>query len=133
MSGNVSEAAPARVNPGDTIFGYLFHLCSRGTLSCPTWYVATYDVTSGKGSYLNATSSYGQTFNWAFSGVLEVYNVTQCGDYPAKKALTFYDVTVADYNFSPVEPAWSVNKASSALVPQCSYNGALAQQTTLYY
>ena len=28
------------------------------------------------------TSSFGQTFNWAFGGVLEVYNVAQCSDYP---------------------------------------------------
>jgi hypothetical protein len=82
VSGTTFEAPPQPVSPGDTILGYMIDTCAPGTLSCSSWDVVTWDLQNGKFSQLINTSSFGQTFNWAFGGVLEVYNIAQCSDYP---------------------------------------------------
>lgn len=144
VSGTVFEAPPVRVNSGDTILGYMFDTCSPGTLSCPTWDIVTWDLTSGKFSELLNTSSFGQTFNWAFAGVLEVYNIVQCGDYPPNGSISFYNLGLYDYRGIQIaSPAWSVLDAAqleqekgepvSGLNPQCGYGGSLPQQVTLTY
>jgi len=144
VSGTVFEAPPVRVNSGDTIFGYMFDTCSPGTLSCPTWDVVALDLASGKFSQLVNTSSFGQTFNWAFAGVLEVYNIVQCGDYPSNGSIAFYNLGLYDYRFVKIaSPSWSVLNAAelakdkgepfSGLTPQCGYGGSVPQQVTLTY
>jgi hypothetical protein len=82
VNGAVNEGPAFQVSPGDTILGYMFDTCAAGTLSCSSWDVVTWDLQNGQFSVLTNTSSQGQTFNWAFGGVLEVYNVAQCSDYP---------------------------------------------------
>lgn len=70
----------------------MFGTCASETLPCPSWDIVTYDVTSGNHSELLHTSSQRQTFNWAFAGALEVYNIAQCGDYPTNDAISFHDL-----------------------------------------
>ena len=82
MSGTTYEATPQQVNSGDTIYGVVG--CSSAE-PCTTWYVSTYDQQNGKQSLLN-TSSDGEVFNWAFAGVLEVYSIAQCTDFPLMAA-----------------------------------------------
>lgn len=133
-SGTVYEATPARVNSGDTIFGYMTDTCAAGTLSCGSWDVVTKDVESGKYSELLNTSSQGQTFNWAFAGALEVYNISRCGDYPSNGYIYFYGLGLYDYKFDAIaSPGWSVTELSSGLTPQCTYSGSLPEQVTLTY
>ena len=60
----------------------MYDTCAAGTVSCSSWDIVTWDLQNGKFSDLYMTSSFGQTFNWAFGGVLEVYNIAQCSDYP---------------------------------------------------
>jgi len=133
-SGTTFEAPPTRVNVGDTILGEMFDTCGSGTLSCPSWDIVTYDVTSGNYSELLNTSSQGQTFNWAFAGALEVYNIAQCGDYPNNGSITFYKVGLYNYKFAKIAtPGWSVTNLSSGLTPQCGYGGSLPKEVTLRY
>jgi hypothetical protein len=133
-SGTVFESTPVRVNSGDTILGYMFDTCAAGTLSCGSWDIVTWDLESGKFSELLNTSSQGQTFNWAFAGALEVYNIAQCGDYPSNGAISFYGLGLYDYKFNKIaSPAWSVTNRSSGLTPQCGYGGSLPQQAILTY
>ena len=133
-SGTVFEAPPARVNSGDVILGYMFDTCAAGTLSCPTWDIVTWDLTSGKYSELLNTSSQGQTFNWAFAGALEVYNIVQCGDYPSNGSISFYNLGLYNDKFAKIAyPTWSVTNLSSGLTPQCGYGGSLPKQLTLNY
>jgi hypothetical protein len=133
-SGTVFEATPTRVNPGDTILGYMFDTCASGTLSCPTWDIVTYDLTLGRYSELLNTSSQGQTFNWAFAGALEVYNIAQCANYPPNGSISFYDVNLYNDAFALVaNPNWTVTNSSSGLTPQCSYGGSVPHQVTLSY
>jgi hypothetical protein len=133
-SGTVFEATPTRVNPGDTILGYMFHTCAAGTVSCPTWDIVTYDLTLGRYSELINTSSQGQTFNWAFAGALEVYNIAQCANYPPNGSISFYDVSLYNSSFTLIpNPNWTISNTSSGLTPQCGYGGSVPHQVTLYY
>jgi len=133
-SGTVFEAPPQPVKSGDTILGYMFDTCASGTLSCPTWDIVTWDTTSGKFSELINTSSQGQTFNWAFAGALEVYNIVQCGDYPSNGSISFHDLGLYNYKFAKIaNPAWSITNLSSGLTPQCGYGGSLPKQVILNY
>jgi hypothetical protein len=134
VSGTVYEAPPQPVKSGDVIFGYMFSTCASGTLSCPTWDIVTWDKTNGKFSQLVNTSSFGQTFNWAFAGALEVYNVVQCSDYPSGGSTTFYDLGLYNYNWQKIaNPPWTVTNQSAGLTPQCGYSGKLPKQLTLTY
>jgi hypothetical protein len=134
QSGTVFEATPVRVNPGDGIHGNMRYTCAAGTLSCGSWDIVTTDLESGKSSQLLNSSSQEQTFNWAFAGALEVYNISQCGDYPSSGSISFYGVGLYDYKFVKIaSPQWSVANLSSGLSPQCSYGGSLPQQVSLTF
>jgi hypothetical protein len=133
-SGTVFEGTPAPVNSGDNILGYMFDTCAAGTLSCPTWDIVTWDLTSGNFSELLNTSSQGQTFNWAFAGALEVYNIVQCGDYPSNGSISFYNLGLYSNKFTKfANPSWPITNLSSGLSPQCGYGGSRPQQVTLTY
>jgi hypothetical protein len=134
VTGTAYEATPKPVNSGDLILGVLFDTCAAGTKSCASWDIFTLDVTTGAESELLNTSSFGQTFNWAFGGVLEVYNIAQCGDYPANGAINFYDQGLYNDNFVRIaSPGWKVANLSSGLTPQCGYGGELPREVILNY
>jgi hypothetical protein len=124
-----------RVNPGDTIQGTVESTCSAGTESCATWNITTEDVTSGTSTTLSNSPSEGQTFNWAFGGVLEAYGIVQCSDYPANGSLTFSNIALYDYNFVQIpDPDWSITDWAQGQTPQCNYGGQVAAtQVTLDY
>jgi hypothetical protein len=120
-TGTVFEAAPAPVNSGDTIYGYMWPECGAGTYSCGLWAIDTVDNTTGGYSELANSSSQGQTFNWAFAGALEVYNIKHCSDYPTNHSITFYNVELFDYNeVNIANPSWTT-VTSSGLSPSCNY------------
>ena len=136
-SGTVYEATPAHVNSGDHLEGYVFDNCAPGTKICTSWDVVTVDDSNGNFSQLTATSNFGQTFNWAFGGVLEVYNIVQCGDYPTPDYLGgigFFNQSVLNDKFQVIAaPAWKISNVSGGLSPQCGYGGSLPKQVVLTY
>jgi len=134
-NGITVESTPVSVNPGDTIQGTVQSTCSAGTESCPTWNITTADVTTGGSTTLGNTPSEGQTFNWAFGGVLEAYNIVQCSDYPPNVSLTFSNIALYDYNFVQISnPDWSATYWAQSETPQCNYNvQTTATQATLTY
>jgi hypothetical protein len=134
-SGITVESPPLRVKAGHEILGTIKDTCSAGTLSCSTWDVTTEDATTGKSTKLRNTPSEGQTFNWAFAGALEVYNIAKCADYPKKGSITFSSVALYDYHFDLISnPGWSIVSWASGLTPQCNYGGQVAAtQVTLDY
>ncbi len=135
ITGITSESSPVSVNAGDTILGTIQSTCSAGTLSCSSWNITTKDVTSGGTTTLLQSSSNGQTFNQAYAGTLEVYNITQCSDYPPNGALEFSNVALYDNDFNLISsPSWIFDNYYSSLTPQCAYGGqATAQQVALEY
>jgi List-Bact-rpt repeat protein len=132
--GTADESTPVQVSPGDHIFGTVQSTCERGTLTCPKWKISTVNQSTGRVTTLNNTPNEGQTFNWAFSGALEVYSITQCTDLPASHYVTFYP-TLWDYDLNLIDnPGWWLMDQTSGLSPQCSYGGELDQnQTTLSF
>jgi len=136
VNGQVNEGTPAKANPGDHLEGYTFMTCAKGTLTCSSWDIVIVDTQNGNFSQLIGTSNYGQTFNWAFGAVLEVYNITKCGDYPAPDYLGgvgFTNQSVLNNNFVSITPAWTVTNASKGLTPQCNYGGSQPKQIVLKY
>ena len=122
--GNYWESTPVPVNLGDTISGSMQSTCSAGTLTCSSWNIVTNDETTGQGTSLLGTSSEGQTFNWAFAGVLEVYNIAQCSDYPPNDGTIFSSVFLADNSFNTISnPRWTFEGQYNGLTPQCNYGG----------
>jgi hypothetical protein len=122
--GNNLESKPVLVNQNDKITGIIKNTCSAGTLTCPVWYVTTRDVNLGK-STTQAITGNTETFNWAFAGVLEVYNLIQCSDYPPNSQLTFSGVALYDYNFNKIShPKWKFMNDTPLWPtppPQCGY------------
>ncbi len=134
QKGTVYEAPPAHVNSGDHIIGYVVDTCKAGSKTCSSWDVYTFDVTNGNSSELLKTSNFGQTFNWAFGGVLEVYNIVQCGDYPSGGRIDFYEQYLYDDKFVRIaKPAWKISNVSSGLTPKCGYGGSLPEEVILTY
>jgi hypothetical protein len=133
-SGTVYEATPTRVNSGDQIVGLTFNNCASGTKTCTSWDILTFDLTSGNYSELVDTSNFGQTFNWAFGGVLEVYNIAQCGDYPGGGgSFDFFEQYLYNDKLAQIKPAWKITNLSSGLSPQCSYGGSTPEEVILTY
>jgi len=124
QDGNVNYSTPQTVNSGDLIDGSIQSNCAAGTASCQSWNVVTKDATTGVSSTLSKTSGYGQTFNWAFGGVLEVYSVTSCGDYPADGGVGFSNIALYDVNKKLISNANLLQWQPDLLIQQgtCNYN-----------
>jgi len=141
-SGSVFEGTPVRVNSGDQIFGYMFDNCASGSKTCASWDIVAWDLTNRQFSDLVGTSNFGQTFNWAFGGVLEVYGIKQCGDFPNGPAdgyrgggpeLNFYNQGLYTDRLAFINtPKWSMS-TTSGLSPSCGYGGTVPQQVILTY
>jgi hypothetical protein len=133
-SGTTYEAPAEPVSSGDTIVGSMSYTCSVPTRSCSSWVIVTSDLRNGKSSELIDTPSFGQAFNWAFGGVVEVYNLVHCTDYPSfYGGISFNWLGLYDDNFDRIaNPKWSI-KLSSGLTPQCGYSGSLPNQVILTF
>jgi len=132
---NNIESNPVSVTPGDSIVGTVQSACPAGTPSCGSWNITTSDFTTGGSTALSQTTSYGQFFNWAFAGTLEVYNIAQCSDYPPNGSLAFSNLALYDDNFNLISgPSWSLDNWYTGLSPQCNYGAQeTSQQVTLVY
>ena len=133
--GAVNYSTPQTVNSGDQIVGTVQNNCAAGAATCSTWNINTKDVTLNVSSALNRTSNYGQTFNWAFGGVLEVYGVASCDDYPQDGAISFNNIQLFDVNkkqiTQPASLAWSPNVMQQS---SCNLNSsATPSVSTLSY
>jgi hypothetical protein len=121
LNGIVTNSPAVSVKTGDAIYGSVTSTCARGSLSCATWNVLTLDMSTGESTTLGDTPSDGQTFNWAFGGVLEAYYVSTCDDYPLDHRMSFDTIVVFDQNLDPIrDPEWAT-AVDSTDTPQCHY------------
>jgi len=134
-SGTANYSKPIEVNVGDTINGTIKSTCAAGVESCTKWDIGTEDFTTKKTTTLANTPGEGQTFNWAQSGALEVYEISQCSDYPPNGSITFSKVALYDNTFTRIaNPGWSITDYFDGLSPQCNYGGeTTANSVTLDY
>jgi hypothetical protein len=129
---NSSLESPAiRVNTGDTIVGTVAQTCAAGINNCATWNITTTDQNTGQTTTTYNSALAGQQNN-AVEGVLEVYGITQCSDFPPNGAIVFNSLFY-DYNGNAVWPTWSIG-VDKTDTPQCGYGvQAAASQVTLSY
>jgi hypothetical protein len=133
FNNQANESQPVNVSPGDEIYGAVTSNCAEGTLTCATYSVLILDMTTGEGSILANTPTQGQTFNWAFGGVLEPYYIVSCEDFPRDRKLTFEKIRVFDQNMRPVQPRWN-DAYDSSDTPQCNYGVRIEEnRVTLRY
>jgi hypothetical protein len=100
------HSPPVNVSPGDVIYGSVTGTeCDDRTGVCNKWDILTRDETTGESTTLHS-SSYGLPMNWAFAGVLEVWDVNHCAGLVPDGQLTFSNLIVRDLDGVPVRPAW---------------------------
>lgn len=116
--GNANTGPIAPVSPGDSIFGSVEGSNCDESGVCDNWVVNTADVTTGAESRLD-TTAYGNVMGWAFGGVLEVYDVSACNQYPQTGSVTFSNLELRSTSNSPVTPNWRVDVTPRE--PQCGY------------
>lgn len=133
LDGIVTHSPAVAVAPGDQVYGSMTNSCTPGALSCAAWNVLSVDLSTGESTTLEGTPSNGQTFNWAFGGVLEAYYVNRCEDYPPDHRLAFEQVILFDQNLKPVPKVKWTDSVGSA-TPQCHYNlAATYHKVTVWY
>lgn len=131
VGGNAQESAVVWVNVGDTLVGTISNNCAKGNTYCAKWNITEKDQNTGKSTTLNGTPSEGQTFNWAFSGVVEAYNIVQCSDYPPDGGIVF-NATLYDQNLKSISNPWSGWELGGS--PSCNYKVTInGNNTTLSY
>ena len=121
LNGIATNSGTVNVSPGDQIYGSVTSTCPAGSVTCATWNVLSVDLNTGQSTTLANTPSDGQTFNWAFGGVLEAYYIDRCADYPPNRSLRFDYVRLFDQNLKVIHhPAWGtfVDEQDN---PQCRY------------
>jgi hypothetical protein len=135
-AGMTWHSRPLTVNSGDEIHGTVRNKC-KGAQSCADWTITSKDVTTGKSTSLKANYSGGLAFPWAQAGVLEVYNIYQCSDFPPDGSIEFSNVTLYDYNFKRIaNPGWAPMYwvEQGVTQPWCNYSvTTTATSTTLTY
>jgi uncharacterized repeat protein (TIGR03803 family) len=134
ISNNSYVSPLVNVSPGDSISGSITSTCKQGATSCPTWNVVTKDNKTGGTTTLPLTPSEGQVWNWAFGGVLEVYNVVRCSDYPARNQGVAFKVQLYDDNLKLISyPNW-IPSWATGVTPFCGFgvNSTATSQTVAY-
>ncbi|PMS19383.1 hypothetical protein C0Z18_13730 [Trinickia dabaoshanensis] len=125
-SGNANYSSPEPVATGDTIAGTVSGAWAAGTV-CSTWNIATVDKTNGRQSALKQTSSFGQTFDWAFAGVVEVYGVSACDQYSRNGFVDFTAVSLLDVRDQRIgRPGWQASGLLQDSAPACNYGVTIA-------
>lgn len=125
-SGNANYSTPQGTATGDEIVGTVSGNCAVGSM-CSTWNIATVDKTNGHTSTLEQTSSYGQRFDWAFAGVVEVYGVSACDQYSSNGFVDFTAVSLLDLENKPLSrPGWTASGLMQDNAPPCDYGVTIA-------
>ncbi|HLY19612.1 MAG TPA: hypothetical protein VKR61_20435 [Bryobacteraceae bacterium] len=132
MVGSSALHSPGeRVNPGDTISGntYVTSVSSGKT----NWIIKSKDTITGAWSNLKVWTS-GYTWNWAFAGVLEAYNITTCLDFPSSGETQFKNTKV--YHGYPAftsVPSTFFGAVYSYGGPSCGFSPVSGSTDTLHY
>ena len=78
---------------------------------------------TGARTLLGQTSSNGQTFDWAFAGVAEVYGVSACDQYPSNSFIDFTDVFLYGVDKRQIPGvSWQASGLMQSNAPACTYS-----------
>jgi len=130
VDGTTFHSDPVPAKAGDVVVGDTYSTCAAGQ-ACSTWKIDSRNTTTGRTSTLT-TNPYAD-LTWVFGGVLEVYNVATCGQYPVGP-ITFSNIQVYDRNNTRVSnPPWQGSN-TSGINPQCGYGlSTTATSATISY
>lgn len=130
-SGTVYTGNPIGVRAGDQIHGAMNGTGCRQSTPCTAWAITSTDVTTGQSTTFQ-TKSYNQVFNWYFGGVMEVYGVGSCAQFPTSGGITFTNVKVWDYAGRTLSPTYGGEVSGGA--PSCGYDvNATTTQTVISF
>lgn len=117
VNGTTFHSDPISAHAGDVVVGDTYSNCAPG-VACSSWNIDSRDTTTGQTTTLT-TNPYAD-LTWVFGGVLEVYSVATCNQYPGGP-ITFSNVQVYDRNNNHVSnPPWQ-GANTSGITPQCGY------------
>ena len=126
VSGYANYSRPVAAASGDAIQGVIKGDCPAGQ-ACTSWDIVTRDVATGKQTRLAKTGSYGQRFDWAMAGVLEVYGVSACAHYPQSGYIDFTAVVLDDLSLRPIgNVPWTASGLMQDSAPACNYSVGVA-------
>ena len=121
-----------KVHAGNSLRGYTIITSVSG--STIHWKVDAKDDTTGAFSYLDAKTT-GYHWTWALAGVLEVYGVTSCSDFPSNHDAVFTS-SYAYHGYPKFElltpPGWVASYWSYG-GPSCSFNVTPGIKSTLHF
>lgn len=121
QGGNADHSVPEPTATGDLIVGTISGDCPAGKI-CSTWDIVTVDKTRGRTSTLKRTSSYGQRFDWAFAGVVEVYGVAACNQYSSNGFVDFTNVSLLNVGKKRISKVhWAASGLLQGAAPACNY------------
>jgi hypothetical protein len=106
-----------RVNAGDVIDGKMAGTSCKNAV-CASWTITTTDVTQPTLTSTLTTKAGGYAYTQVQGGVIEVYDVSSCGQYPGGP-IQFSDLVLKDENGAALTPQWI--QGSANLIPSCSY------------
>jgi hypothetical protein len=105
--------------------------------ACSKWTITTEDVTTRQSTTLKVDYPSLMNFVWAQSGVLEVYSIYQCSDFPPDGSITFSNVALFDNYFRRItDPGWASELfvTQGQTTPWCNYGVTVTDTTaTLTY
>ena len=117
VDGTTFHSDPVPASAGDAVVGDTYADCAPGQ-DCKSWNIDARNVSSGQTSSLT-TDPYAD-LTWVFGGVLEVYNLSTCDQYPGGP-ITFHDIRIYDRNQVRVAaPSWN-GSDTSGIDPPCNY------------
>ena len=131
-------STPVVVSPGDIVLGEMSgNDCNVTTGVCSTWNVGMEDQITLKSTQLTATKTYGQYYQEMFGGVLEVYGLGSCNEFPSNSTLFGENNNTYEYgppfafryvgkdpvwNYSPPGGSWPATTNPHTNAPSCGYS-----------
>lgn len=116
IANNAVHSPYASVSSGETISGYLMGTsCNAATGVCDAWQVRTAGTTAS--STLDTTAG-GEVLNWWAGGVMEVYGVNACNQYPPNSIMSFQNVAATHVDGTQAATNFATTFDSSQ-IPRC--------------
>jgi hypothetical protein len=131
INGTTYHGGTIASHTGDKIVGTMKGTnCNGSTGVCTNWQITSTDKNTGQKTTFK-TLAYGQAMNWYFGGVLEVYGVNTCSQFPSNGSITFSAIHFYDLNNAESTPGtWT--KSIGNVSPSCSYGiTATANKTVI--
>ena len=129
INGTTYHGGSISTSTGHTVHSVMTGAKCASNGICPTWKIVATDNNSGQKTTFK-TQAHGQAFNWYFGGVMEVYGVSTCSQYPSNGSISFSNIHVYGVSGSESTPStWS--KSISNVTPSCSYGLTTTKNTAV--